>query len=238
MRHFKSLLNTDAEPSFRFIDPPFNFNSSTVSKYGTEATGFHVLNSLCRRMGWTSLAGRKLLDFGCGVRFTRTIVNLGLDIGLYAGVDVNADAIQWLRSNIQDDRFRFERIDMKNQMYNPQGSTIDIATLKDMGLVNFDAACLYSVITHQTPEDTKTLLLMLSHCVVPKGGLYFTAFFDDTIDEYAERDPDNTCRVCTYNPNYLINLAEESGWVVRKIYPASAVHQSTFVCHKRLRDMV
>ena len=94
MRHFKSLLNTDAEPSFRFIDPPFNFNSSTVSKYGTEATGFHVLNSLCRRMGWTSLAGRKLLDFGCGVRFTRTIVNLGLDIGLYAGVDVNADAIQ------------------------------------------------------------------------------------------------------------------------------------------------
>lgn len=29
--------------------------------------GFHVMSSMSRRFGWTSLAGRRLLDFGCGV---------------------------------------------------------------------------------------------------------------------------------------------------------------------------
>ena len=31
-------------------------------------------------------SGKRLLDYGCGVRFTRTLINLGMDIGAYAGI--------------------------------------------------------------------------------------------------------------------------------------------------------
>jgi SAM-dependent methyltransferase len=230
---YRSLLSADPPPPFPFIDPPFNFNSSTVSQYPAEVTGALVLDSLCRRLGWTSLAGKRLLDLGCGVRFARTLVNLRMDIGLYAGVDVNADAIAWLKANVRDARFRFERIDMRNALFNPQGSTLGPDTLHDMGLQDFDAACLFSVITHQNPADTAAILRMLSRCVAASGGLYFTAFIDDTIDTFAERDPANPGAWCNYNPDYLIGLAEEAGWAVKRAYPASALHQPAFVCERR-----
>jgi len=84
-------------------------------------TGYFLLNSLSRRLGWRSLSGKRLLDYGCGVRFARTLVNLGIDIGLYAGVDVNRDSIAWLKSNVSDPRFCFEALDIRNAMYNPKG---------------------------------------------------------------------------------------------------------------------
>ena len=76
---FDSLLQNNPGPEFVFIDPPFNFNAAGVVKYPPEVSGFYLLNSLCRRLGWTSLSGKRLIDFGCGVRFTRTLINLGID---------------------------------------------------------------------------------------------------------------------------------------------------------------
>jgi hypothetical protein len=71
---------------------------------------------------------------------------------------------------------------------------------------------------------------MLSQCVTPEGQLYSTAFIDETIENYAERDPSNSRAWCSYNPEYLIGLVEEAGWVVRKIYPGSMLHQPALVC--------
>jgi SAM-dependent methyltransferase len=230
---YRSLLSTDPPPSFAFIDPPFDFNSPTVSKFPPEVTGSLVLTSLCRRLGWNSLAGKRLLDFGCGVRLVRAIVNLQMDIGQYAGVDVNADAIAWLKANVQDLRFRFERIDMRNPLFNPQGSVLGPDSLRDIGLADFDAACLFSVITHQNPEDATTILRMLSRCVVPSGALYLTAFIDDTIETFAEREAATPGAWCNYNPDYLIGLADAAGWTVKRIYPASVLHQPAFVCERK-----
>src|SRR4029077_18792201 len=106
------------------ISPPFDFNHRDVSKFSPEVTGRLLLKSLCARLGWPSLAGKRLLDFGCGVRFARTIINLGMDIGLYAGGDVNGAAIEWLQSNVADERFSFTQIAVSNQMYNPANATV------------------------------------------------------------------------------------------------------------------
>jgi hypothetical protein len=96
---FLSLLRTEPEDvtQFSYIDPPFNFNHPDVVRYPPEVSGHYLMQSLRRRLGWTSFKGKRLLDFGCGVRFSRTIVNLGIDIGLYCGVDVNAQSIAWLK---------------------------------------------------------------------------------------------------------------------------------------------
>ena len=96
---FKDLLRHGAEPKFNYIDPPFNYNWPSVSQIAkVDVIGRYLLNILCLRLGWPSLAGKRLLDLGWGfvpVRH-RFMVNLGMDISLYAGVDVNGAAIEWL----------------------------------------------------------------------------------------------------------------------------------------------
>src|SRR4051794_25552322 len=78
------------------ISPPFNFNHADVAKFSPEVTGRIAINSMCERLGWPSLKGKRLLDFGCGVRFAATIINLEMEIDLYAGVDTQAAPISWL----------------------------------------------------------------------------------------------------------------------------------------------
>jgi hypothetical protein len=142
---FKSLLRGNPDPQFAFVDPPFNLNAAGTAKYPPEVSGFFLLNSLCRRLGWPSLSGKRLLDYGCGVRFTRTLINLGMDFGAYAGIDVNKKSIAWLKDNVRDPRFRFECVDMQNPKYNRRGAIeIDTDLLKRLGIEGYDAACMYS----------------------------------------------------------------------------------------------
>jgi len=231
---FKTLLTHEGvEGHFAYIDPPFSFNAPEVTKYAPEVTGRFLLNSLCRRLGWSSLTGRKLLDFGCGVRFARAIVNLAIDIDLYAGVDASAEAISWLQSEIRDPRFRFEHLDMRNPLYRASGeAAIDAGVLQGRGLVDFDAACMFSVITHQVPNDSALIFAMLYRCVQPGGGLYFTAFINETVADYVERDPSRPGLLSTYHPDFLIELVRDSGWRVERTYLPSQFQQAAFVCRK------
>ena len=158
---FKALLRCEgAEGHFAYVAPPFNFNAPGVAKYPPEVTGHFLLNSLCRRIGWNSLSGRRLLDFGCGVRFVRAIVNLAINIDLYAGIDANREAISWLQSEVRDPRFRFEHLDMLNLKYQANGSSsVDEGALERLALADFDAACMFSVITHQRPKELRANIL-------------------------------------------------------------------------------
>ena len=231
---FKTLLRREgAEGQFAYVNPPFNFNNSGVAKYPPEVTGHFLLNSLCRRIGWSSLNGRRLLDFGCGVRFPRAIVNLAINIDLYAGIDANRDAISWLQSEIRDPRFRFEHLDMLNLKYQANGSSsVDEGALQRLALADFDAACMFSVITHQRPKDSGLIFSMLYRCVKRGGGLYFTAHIDETVHDYVERDPSQPCLLSIYHPDFLIDLVRKSGWGVERTYLPSPFQQAAFVCRK------
>lgn len=232
---FEDLLReTEPEEQFNYVEPPFDFNAADVSIYPVEVSGYRLIQSMTRRLAWPSLSSKRLLDFGCGVRFVRTIVNLGLEIGHYAGVDTNPAPIAWLRENVIDPRFSFTHLDMHNDMYNLSGQT-DIApdTLVRSGLSRFDAACMFSVITHQSPSDAERIFAMLYHSVVPRGQLYFTAFTDERINVYAERDPAKTCHMSTYNPAHLLEMLKETGWTVTDVFQPSGFQQTAFICHKQ-----
>jgi len=235
---FKSLLTQEGpEGQFVHIDPPFSFNAPAVAKYTPEVTGRFLLNSLCRRLGWSSLTGKKLLDFGCGVRFARTIVNLAIDIDQYAGVDASAEAISWLQSEVRDRRLRFEYLDMLNPLYHASGkAAIDAGALHERGLAGFDAACMFSVITHQTPADSALIFAMLHRCVKPGGGLYFTAFIDETVPGYVERDPALPGLLSTYHPDFLLELVSDAGWRVERTYLPEQFQQAAIICRKPATD--
>jgi hypothetical protein len=209
------------------ISPPFDFNSSEISKFSPEVTGRLLLKTMCARLDWPSLAGKRLLDFGCGVRFARTIFNLDIEIGLYFGIDTNAAPIAWLKENLLDERFRFEHFDMHNALYNPNGQRYDAAALRDIGIGEFDAACLFSVVTHQEPADTELILAMLHPC---SSRLYFTALIDDQVAGYAEGDPQQPLNMSTYTTAHILDLLAKTGWRADAVHPPGLFQVTAFVC--------
>lgn len=216
------------------IAPPFDFNAPNVSQHSPEVTGRIMLNSMCARLGWSTLAGKRVLDFGCGVRLVRTIVNLELEIGHYAGVDVNAEAIAWLQQNVGDPRFLFVHLDMGNACYNPAGQRCGDGALSARGMLGFDVACMFSVITHQAPDEALQVFKMLRQCA---QRLYFTAFVDAAVDRYAEKDPDRPGHMSTYAPDFLSALLDNSGWHIDASYPRAPMlfQQAAFVCSHAAR---
>jgi SAM-dependent methyltransferase len=228
-RSYRELLVSVTEPPFAYVDPPFNFNAAEVARYPPEVTGFHLLDSMSRRLGWASLKDKALLDFGCGVRFARTIHNLALPLARYVGVDVNAEAITWLQANLTDGRFRFARLNARNAFYNPEGST-DPDALVSLNLSQCDAACMFSVITHQRPEEARLTLTQLRRVARPGGQLYFTAFINEGVRCYTEASPNNPGMHSTYEPDTLIGLVEVEGWRIEAIYPSTLLQQHAIVC--------
>jgi SAM-dependent methyltransferase len=188
---------------------------------------------MAQRLGWASLSGKKLLDFGCGVRFARTIMNLGIEVDLYAGIDINKEAIDWLKINCPAPRFRFEHLNVQNPMYSPGGKRLDEYPLfASLAGIDFDVACMFSVITHQVPDDARKILSFLHRTMGTGGRLYFTAFLDEETDTYREAAPDQIAAMSTYNPDYLCRIVAESGWTTERIYARTRFQQQTFVARK------
>ena len=210
------------------ILPPFNFNAPEISRFSPEVTGRLLLKSMCERLGWSSLAGKRLLDFGCGVRFAQTIFNLEIDVALYAGVDTNAAPIAWLKENLDDSRFRFGHIDMRHQVYNAEGAIPTTNALAH--LTGFDAVCMFSVITHQAPAEAALIFEMLQPCAPL---LYFTAFTNEDIETYVEADAASPRHLSTYSTGYLVQLLEKTGWRTDAVHPPSLFQQTAFICKPR-----
>ena len=59
-----------------------------------------LIEHMCRHLETPDLDGLEVLDFGCGVRFAQAIVNRGLAIKRYVGVDVDRRMIDFLAANV------------------------------------------------------------------------------------------------------------------------------------------
>src|SRR5438045_5630825 len=79
--------------SLEDIEAPFHLhpNSWEVIEAGIESGGQELLETLAMRLGRPNLSGLHILDVGCGVRLTQTIVNRSIPVGSYTGIKVKAD---------------------------------------------------------------------------------------------------------------------------------------------------
>jgi hypothetical protein len=128
-------------------------------------------------------------------------------------VDSNPDFIAWLGANLAGPRFAFTRIEANNALYpNGERPIQDLAALPVEG--PFDLACMFSVITHQDPDETRHIFRLLRP-LAPR--LYFTAFITGT-DGYAEGDPSKPRLYSYYGPGLLETLLTDAGWTLERIY--------------------
>lgn len=200
-----------------FVVPSeFLRNAPDVIAMGPPAdVALSLLDYLSRRLGLPSLAGKDVLDFGCGTRFADAIMNRDVALRSYTGIDVNAAMVRFLTNNADDPRLEFHLLQARNPMYNPYGDPMTAASTLPVGGRTFDVICMFSVITHQLPEDACAIFAVLRRHVRRGGKLFFSAFIEAGMTEdYCEGTPETPTLHSYYSDRYMRQLLAETGWRV------------------------
>jgi SAM-dependent methyltransferase len=206
-------------------------NHPGVLAAGVEHTGEILIANLARRIGRPDLGGWDLLDVGCGVRFTQTLINRSLAFRSYTGIEVSLPIVQWLKENVEsrDERFRFFHWNVQNAMYNPQAapmSTYEALPVKG----SYDVVMGFSLFTHLPPEDALQMLQLMRKAVRPDGFLFFSAFCDESVDRFEDRDREKSLLLAYYNRSYLGGLIEAGGWEIVSHEEPGPFIQNSFLC--------
>ena len=203
------------------VPPAFNRNSPTVTSIMTpEESGRWLLERMRQQIGFSSYAKTRLLDFGCGVRFSQALVNTDFRIGFYVGIDIDRPMIEFLQKEVRSDSFQYIFVDAYHPMYNPRGTLRSSELELPLSESDFDIVCMFSVITHQNPDDSRRIFYLLRQHVTVDGHLFFTCFLDDSISDYEDRSPDKNGGRCFYNSRFLTDLVESVGWRFSSSAPA------------------
>ena len=115
----------------------------------------------------------------CGTKFTDAFLNDHLPIKRYVGVDVYGEMIEFLREAVDDPRFEYHHLHVRNALYNPDAPPMTTTTDLGIGAQTFDLIWLFSVFTHLDPEDFRRMMLILRRYVRDTGTLFFTAFLNE-----------------------------------------------------------
>jgi SAM-dependent methyltransferase len=121
----------------------------------------------------------RVLDVGCGIGRMAIPLTRYLDgSGSYDGFDVVPHAVEWCRRRITPrfPNFRFRRVLVRNDDYNPEG-TIGAANFAfPYDDASFDFVLLTSVFTHMLPADSLHYLAEVGRVLAP-GGRCFSTWF-------------------------------------------------------------
>jgi SAM-dependent methyltransferase len=208
-------------------------NAPEVHASGPENTGAILIDLVAESLGLHDLGASDVLDVGCGVRFTQAVLNRGIPIQSYTGVDVHRPLIEYLQREVDDPRFAFAHWDAQNALYNPAGTKITPESCLPVE-GTFDVLWLFSVFTHLEPSDADALLAILRRHVRPGGALFFSAFLDQegTVSSFEDRLPAYPLSCACYSERYLRELVVANGWSVSRVSPPSPEHfiQHYLVC--------
>jgi len=213
------------------LDVPerFHQNAPAVTAAGYENTGKTLIELATNSVGRSSLKDADILDVGCGVRFTMSIINKKIPIKSYTGIDVNQAMIEYLKNEVEshDGRFSFAHWNAKNDMYNPSGERLTKnSALPIKG--TFDVIWLFSVFTHLEPSDAILILKLLRQHIRPNGKLFFSAFIDNDLDGFEDRVKDSPLLHAYFGRKYMENLITSAGWRIELFHEADP---NSFIQH-------
>ncbi|MBF0560724.1 MAG: class I SAM-dependent methyltransferase [Alphaproteobacteria bacterium] len=202
-----------------FVVPEkFVRNAPHIAKHGPPVeTGAWLLNYLARRLGRADLAGLDILDFGCGTRFTDTILNGNLPLNSYTGLDAWLEMINFLNAEAVplDPRLSYYKLNMRNNYYDKAGTpprkVTELPFPQDR---TFDLACLFSVITHQNPTEATSIFRLIRKYIRPGGHMFFSADILDDVPLYREADENVPGCYSQYSYGALVQLLAMTGWQV------------------------
>ena len=169
------------------LPPPDDSLIDLVGGGGREAflrVGFEFLGHFIHKAGLTP--DSQVLDVGCGAgRIAYALSHyLGPDSS-YKGFDLCQESIDWANREIGGFRstFRFERIDLRHDLYNPGGAINPSEFRFPYENDSFDFVFLTSVFTHMSAIEVRSYLAEIKRVLQPGGTCFLTAFLMDSISE-------------------------------------------------------
>ena len=141
----------------------------------------------------------------CGLRQDEVMLDIGSGIGRktlplthyfdtharYDGIDPMPQGVEWCRSRIAPrfPNFRFQRMDVRNRLYNPNGSVDAIDFVFPFGDDSFTFVTLGSVFTHLVPAEVDHYLGEIRRMLRPKGRCLASFFLlnDESLQLIAEK---------------------------------------------------
>jgi SAM-dependent methyltransferase len=216
------------------------------------ASAVTAIDHMCADLGLPDLAKSRVLDVGCGVRFTQAFLNETVPVQAYTGLDVYGEMIEFLTSSVDDPRFDYHTLDLYNARYNVSGAPLSADTTFPIAEHAFDVVCLFSVFTHLEPSDAEAMLRVLHRYVAPDGRLFFTIYLDETtpgghglmdgivrsagpdaagtVATFRDLDPDRPLFWAVYAEDYARQLIAKTGWDALYLGRPNPEMQHHFVC--------
>jgi SAM-dependent methyltransferase len=193
--------------------------------------------------------GRQWVDYfvaHCDLKPEESVLDVGSGIGRvaipltsyltgrYEGLDIVRDAVAWCSDHITPrfPHFRFQRADVYNKLYNPEGSQHPAKYRFPFEDDEFDFVFLTSVFTHMLPPEVDHYLSEIARVLRPNGRCLASAFlwdedvkatqpqlrFDQDIGSYRFNrgfDPED---VLAYKEPFLRKLFEIHGFATTVDY--------------------
>lgn len=208
------------------VPQDMNRNAKSVQDMGDPAdTGAMLISYMCERIGIDDLGGLDILDLGCGTRFSEAILNRDLPVGSYTGIEVKQNIVDFLHDNVDDSRFAYFQFDIKNLCYNPKGIALSEGLGDEISAAldhkRFDIACMFSVITHQQPDEAHAIFRLLAPHIRPGGHLFFSAFIHEGEPDHKELKPQRPGMQSSFSAVHMAQMLADTGWsVVSRADPA------------------
>lgn len=160
--------------------------------------------------------GARMLDFGCGVKVSQALRELGDPQELYFGFDVFTEMVDYLKETLKDNpKYDYDNVPFYNEMYNKNGEPMTADSTLPIKEASFDTALMFSVITHMVPEDSIATLSVLRRYMKPDGRLVFWAFADpDQEIDFFDENPKRPLLRAKYSSDYMVKIIEQTGWKI------------------------
>jgi SAM-dependent methyltransferase len=121
----------------------------------------------------------RILDLGCGCgRVAAGLIHYLDHRGSYEGLDIAPNLIRWCAEEIEPHHrnFRFQRADIRHEIYNPAGSSKASEFQFPYPDDSFDVVYAGSLFTHLLPSDSENYLKQISR-VLKKNGRCLISYF-------------------------------------------------------------
>lgn len=178
--------------------------------------GRDTLDYVVQDLAGLSWDGLRILDYGCGTKFTQALHQFPRPIANYWGVDIDHEMIAELESMVTDERFQFGTVDFANEHYNELNNRMTVdSTLPIPPEGSADLITMQSVMTHFFPEDFENCLKMLRKYLAPGGGIFFTFIASRAQEEpFKSLDPVEPLLRASYSEDHALELIASAGFEI------------------------
>lgn len=190
-------------------------NAKNIDEIGTEKTGLRLLDLIQKELNISDWSQASILDIGCGVRFTQTMLNNDIKIGRYCGIDIKEDIIEALQKSVAVENYEFHYWHVYNNLYNKTGQKLSEIKLLPADVSEYQYSCLISVFTHLNGPDSNDMLRILRASMNTGSKMLFSIFIDNEMDEdFVEVFPQNPSRTVKHRYDAFEKMLDNNGWKV------------------------